>query len=69
MTTQTYSYIAFHSTTYDTSVSYASKLMHLGKKDIISAADWVGLSLPTSYTKEKMAGALSSMCCKHSIAF
>ena len=59
MATQTYSYIAFHSTTFDTSVSYASNLMYLGKKDIISAAAWVGLSLPTSYTREKMAGALS----------
>jgi len=62
----TYSYLAFYSkTSYDTSLTYVSRLMILSKQGIISAGEVIGLRLAKSSAKEVLAEKLSSYVLSH----
>lgn len=55
----TYYYITFHSSSYDTSVSYSSRLQILSKDNLVLLGGDLGLKIPMSWTKEQMADHLS----------
>lgn len=62
----TYSYLTFHSnTSYNTSLTYVSRLMILPKADIISAGEVIGLRLAKSSVKEALAAKLSAYVLSH----
>ncbi len=62
----TYTYLLFHnSQSYDTSLTYASRLTILSKKDILAAGERIGLKLPASKTKEILAEKLVDYVLNH----
>ncbi len=62
----TYTYLLFHnSQSYDTSLTYASRLAILSKKDILAAGERIGLKLPASNTKEMLAEKLADYVLAH----
>lgn len=61
-----YTYLLFHDTqSYDTSLSYASRLNILSKNDILAAGERIGLKLPVSNTKEMLAEKLTDYVLNH----
>ena len=56
----TYCYIAFYTPTYDTSKTYSSRLQILSKDNLLLIGHDLGLELPMSWSKEKMAEHISS---------
>lgn len=62
----TYTYLTFRSTTsYDTSVSYSSRLQILSKQDVVAAGERIGVKLSMSNTKEVLAEKLSAYVLSH----
>ena len=61
----TYYYITFYTPTYDTSKSYSSLLQILSKDNLLLIGHDIGLSLPMSWTKEKIADHISSHVISH----
>ena len=61
----TYCYIAFYTPTYDTSQSYSSRLQILSKDNLLLIGHDLGLELPMSWSKEKMADHISSHVISH----
>lgn len=60
-----FNYVVFHRETYDTSVTYSSRLQVLNKESIVAAADQIGQKLVKSHTKERLAQELSEYVIQH----
>ena len=60
-----FKYVVFHRETYNTSVTYSSRLQVLDKDSIVAVADQIGQKLVKSHTKERLAQELSEYVRQH----
>lgn len=60
-----FKYVVFHRETYNTSVTYSSRLQVLDKESIVAAAEQIGQKLVKSHTKERLPQELSEYVRQH----